>query len=342
MKISGLEKMIFDSLMSLEDVLKVLDSTNEKVILVVNDTKQLVGTLTDGDIRRGLLKFLKKSDSISEFMNTNPFFIYQGTKLELSQVPPDVFVIPVLAKDKKILDIQVLENQQDLSIKVALIMAGGFGKRLGAISKKIPKPMNEINGKPLLEWLILDLVESGIEKIYISVFYKKEIIKSHFGDGKALNCSIEYLEENEPLGTAGCLSLIKDRSQPIMMLNSDLVTTLDFQNLFKYHKKNNNSLTVSIREHTVHIPFGVFNLQSEKIKGLEEKPSKHFFINAGIYILEPEILDLVQPNTFVDITDIIENLIVRNIEIGAFFIHEEWIDIGFPKQLQKARSEFKR
>lgn len=330
--------------LDLESAIKILRKSQAKIIIVVDDRKRLLGTLTDGDVRRGLLSGLNMQDSIDRFANLNPIFVTDKEILEKKNIFQDLDIlhIPVINEEKKVVDILSSDLDEEGFVKHAVIMAGGFGKRLGDISKTIPKPMNKFEDKPLLEWIILDLITSGINKFYISVFYKKEIIKEYFKDGSQFGCEIVYLEEKEPIGTAGCLSLISDRNNPLLILNADLVTALDYKSLFNFHKKNNNSLTVSIRKHIVNIPFGVFDLEHETIKNLEEKPSRDYFINAGIYILEPELLDLVSPNTHMDMTELIEKLIADRIDISAFFLHERWIDVGIPEDLEFARTEFKK
>ena len=322
-------------------VMKLLNSSEIGIVVIADNEEKVLGTITDGDVRRGILNNLDTNSLAGQFMNRN--FIYvnedssdQEVEAKFQQHPIEqVIVLDKTGKFKNL----IFKNVPKFQIKSkAFILAGGLGSRLGDFTKDTPKPMLDVHGKPILEWIIKSVVEAGISEIYLSVNYKYEQIQNYFLDGADYNCQIEYVVEKERLGTGGSLSLISAQSDPLLVLNGDLLTTLNYSNLLSYHKKNNSDITICSRKYVHQIPFGVINSSNNEIISLKEKPSHESMINAGVYVINPTIIDMLAKNTYMDITEIIQVAINKQFRVINFPLHESWIDIGRPEELQKARS----
>lgn len=218
-------------------------------------------------------------------------------------------------------------------------MAGGFGKRLKPLTTKTPKPMLEVGGEPILEKTIKKFINSGFHNFYISTFYKSEVIKDYFQDGANWNISIKYIDEPKPLGTAGALSLLpyKEFNSPIIMINGDLITDLNIKNLLSYHNEQENMITIGAKKYDVQVPYGVIETVGYKVKSIIEKPTHYFFINAGIYVINPKIIDNLLINKKIDMPYWITRLMEKNININIFPIHEYWLDIGEKSQYEEAK-----
>ena len=234
------------------------------------------------------------------------------------------------------------EGKIEKTFCAAVIMAGGEGTRLRPFTESLPKPMIEINGIPLLERQVRRLAKIGIYKIYISVNYLGEIIKEHFNDGHDFGVFIEYLDENKKLGTGGALSLLPEleKSQSILVMNGDILTTSDFMNLFHFHQDHDATITISAINYHVDIPYGVIDFKGIEVIELLEKPSQSFFCNAGIYALSTDVLKEIPYNTFWNMTDVIDRCLNNKNKVAVFPVHEYWTDIGTPTDLEDARKEF--
>jgi NDP-sugar pyrophosphorylase family protein len=223
--------------------------------------------------------------------------------------------------------------------KTAIVMAGGEGNRLGPLTEKTPKPMLPVNGKPILEHIVRNLLGAGLQHIYLSVNYKADIIIEHFGDGRKFGISIEYLQEKEKLGTAGSLSLLPAiPDEPVLVMNGDVITSVDYSSFFAFHVKHRGVMTVAAMEYRVKVPFGTLQTANHFLLSVVEKPEVRFHCNAGVYALDPEALQYIPVNRAYDMTDLMSDLIHNGLPVSVFPIHECWMDIGRPEDLEKARA----
>lgn len=222
-----------------------------------------------------------------------------------------------------------------------VIMAGGLGTRMGELTRDVPKPMLDLGGKPVLERIVQAFVSYGFCDISISVNYKQELIRDHFGDGEAWGAQITYLEETERLGTAGSLSLLTDTPEhPIIVMNGDLLTSLNFESLLQFHAERKSPATLCVKECTYRLPFGVVNTFDSQVVSMEEKPLHNFYINAGIYVLDPSLLSFVPKNQYFDITTLFAGLIRDNVSVNSYVINEFWMDIGRYEDYEEACALF--
>ncbi len=249
--------------------------------------------------------------------------------------------LPILEDDGRLAGIHLLERliQPEVLPNAALILCGGRGTRLGSITQNIPKPMVKVAGRPILERLILHLVGSGVRQIFLAVNYLANVIEDHFGDGVAFGCEITYLRESEPLGTGGPLGMLKalQLDDPVIVMNGDLVTDFSVDGLVTSHTKSCNSITVGVKPYTHQVPFGCIQLNGSRIVSLIEKPVYKSIINAGVYVVEPSVIERAKIE-FRPITDFIEESLACGERVGAFEILD-WIDVGVPAELAKARGE---
>lgn len=332
---------------SLRDTIACIDRSTFQVALVQNNENMLVGIVTDGDIRRAILRGLDLSIEIKEVMNANPKTAHESATSEellrlmkkealhhLPLVNDDGFLVSLITLDELVGSIE--------KSNPVVIMAGGLGRRLYPLTEKTPKPMLLVGGKPILETILESLVSAGFNKFYIAVNFKAEKIKDHFGDGTKWGIDIEYIHENIRLGTAGALSLLPDLpSEPIIVMNGDILTNVSYDGLLQFHNQNRAVATMAVRKYDFEVPYGVVNLEGSTIKGIEEKPVQNFFVNAGIYVLSPEVLSHVPANEFYDMPTLFEKLIANdNKRVSAYPLREYWLDIGISDEFDKAQREW--
>jgi dTDP-glucose pyrophosphorylase len=325
---------------SLQVAMLKIDELGSQGLVVVDSQNRLVGTLTDGDIRRTLLSGGKITDVVADHCNRSPVFStlnidFNERRLLMSRLVLNL--LPIIDAQGRVIDVQ-LHREHGGPVTVTspvLILAGGRGARLGALTEKTPKPLLKIGGKPLLEILLSRLALQGIKRIYISIHYLGAEIKAAFGDGEKLGMEITYLEEQQPLGTAGSLGLLQDLDleQPLIITNADLIHNLDFRALLEFHSSHDFDFTLTTAKHVSSIPFGVVKVQNSQVKSIEEKPTREEFINAGIYVIEPKLLSKVQFNQRLEMTNLIEVLLFEKYRVGAFSIEGYWEDVGDPMTL---------
>lgn len=331
---------------TLLEAMSQMDREGVGALFILDENEAMVGMLTDGDVRRAILRSVPLSELISEMMNANFVYGQEGqTKASMINLMKKIHRrhLPVLNKDKKIIDIMLLDeldfNRNDTPV---VIMVGGSGSRLGSLTKNCPKPMLEVGEKPILETIITAFNQYGFYNVMLSVNYMSQVIEDYFGDGSKWGVEIQYLREQQPLGTAGGLSLLKKiPEKAFFVMNGDLLTGLNFQNLLEYHNDHAVHATVTVREYENQVPYGVVEIDGGYLVRIKEKPVHKQYVNAGIYILEPSCLDLIPINRAFDMTDLIESLIVRNHKVATFPIHEYWRDIGIAEELRLANEEYK-
>lgn len=330
-------------LLSAEDtVLSAIERLNEctaQIVLVTDKTGVLKGVITDGDVRRGLIKGLSLESPVLEIMRTEFVSVDEAAsdeEIEILARAQSVKQIPVLTSGGLVQRL-VMTSSADRQVKrpnKIIIMAGGLGMRMRPLTENTPKPMLRVGGQPILEIILRNLVQERFFDIMISVNYKKQVIMEYFGDGSKFGCSITYLEEDKRLGTAGALGLLNEQpSHPFLVMNGDLITSLSFDKLLDHHEENASKATICVRKHTVKVPFGVVEEADGRLVSLEEKPENKFLINAGVYAISPEILSSLPEGEAIDMPDFIEGIVKSGGNVGVFLVHEEWKDIGRPEDL---------
>jgi NDP-sugar pyrophosphorylase family protein len=307
----------------------------------------LLGVVTDGDIRRGLLNNLPLTESVSKVMNTSPTTAREGSsREELIDLMEklDILSVPLLDVSGKVIGLETLHGalHQPKYQNPVFIMAGGFGTRLKPLTDTCPKPMLHIGNKPILETVIRSFIKAGFVNFYISTHYMPEQIQAHFGDGSEMGVNVTYVHEEQPLGTGGALGLLpKDlpKDLPLIMMNGDVLTKVDFQRLLDFHVDNGADATMCVREYDYQIPYGVINGEGNKITSMVEKPVQRFFVNAGIYVVSPDVIASVPKNHRVDMPTLLEEHMNERDNVLMFPIHEYWLDIGRMDDFNRAQAD---
>lgn len=326
--------------------IEIIDKGAVQIALVVDESNRLLGTITDGDIRRGILKGLTLDDPVKLIMNPNPVVV--GEKYNREQVintmrSRKLHQIPVVDKYGKLLGIEILDELITIQRKDnwVVLMAGGLGTRLRPLTDNCPKPLLNVGDKPVLETILENFIEQGFFQFFISVNYKAEMIKNYFQDGSRWGVSIEYLHEDRPLGTVGALGLLPRLPQsPVIVMNGDILTKVDFNSLLNFHEEHQVYATMCVREYRLQIPYGVVKVDNYRLSSIEEKPVKRFFINAGLYVLNPTVLKYIQPNRYLDMPQLFKKLLRQQKETAIFPIREYWMDIGRIDDYEKANGEY--
>lgn len=331
---------------TIRDAIETIDRGAVQIALVVDEHQHLLGTLTDGDVRRGLLRGEALDSPVERVMNRSfrslPVDATEHEALALMR-RETLHQVPVLDEHGRIVQLYLLEDllRRESLPNTVVLMAGGEGRRLRPLTEDCPKPMLPVGGKPLLEIILEQCIDAGFEQYYISVNYLRNHVKDYFRDGTPWGIRIHYLEEEEPLGTAGALSLLPERpTNPILVINGDVLTRVNFSRLLHFHMENQAVATVAVREHLTEIPYGVIHIDGEQVHHIEEKPVMNHHITAGIYMLDPDVLDWVSPNEFLDMPDLIAQVIKNGQCVVAFPIHEYWRDVGHPETLERANGEW--
>ena len=325
--------------------LNQIKNYDDLTLFVYDENKRIIGSVTDGDLRRSLIKNKNFNQQVGDICNKNFSYLVESDEYQdLDKFKlKGIKLLPILNSNfliKKVLDLTKIKSILPLE---CVIMAGGRGKRLSPLTDKVPKPMLQLGNKPIIEHNIDRIISFGIKKIYISVKYLGEQIKSHFGDGSSKGIEIEYIWEDKPLGTAGSLSLInKLKNDNILLINSDLFTNVDFNKMYKSLLSNKADMVVASTKYKVDVPYAVFDhANNNKVSGFKEKPSYTYYSNAGVYIFKRKWISFIPKNSFFDITDLMELILNENKKI----IHEPilgyWVDIGSPNDYKNAKEQIK-
>ena len=331
---------------TIKEALEIIDSGAMQIALVVDDNDKLLGTLTDGDIRRGILMGLDLDSSIETIVFKEPAVAkISSTKEEILKIAlsKKLHQIPIVDDNGIVLDLKEIEELVEPKIKTnrVILMVGGLGTRLRPLTQDMPKPMLKVGNKPILQTIVEKFAEYGFVNITMCVNFNASIIRDYFGDGKEFGVNIDYVLEQKRMGTAGALSLLKERpSEPFFVMNGDLLTNVNFEHIFNYHMLNKATATMCVREYDYEVPYGVVKMNDNKIIEIAEKPVQKFFVSAGIYMLSPEILDLIPQDEFYDMPTLFEKAIAQDKNVISFPIHEYWIDIGRLEEYQKANEEY--
>lgn len=330
----------------ISEVIRAIDAGGIQIALIVDSKKRLLGTVTDGDVRRGILRGFPLTEKARRVMNKTPITANahdsQDKVLSLMK-SKTIHQVPLLDKKGVLIDIKILDElvQQTEKLNWVVLMAGGTGSRLKPLTDHTPKPMIEVGNQPILETILRNFIEHGFKKFYLSVNYKNEVLENYFGNGSKWGVSIRYIKEKTRLGTAGSLSLLPQKTNlPLIVMNADLLTNINFTQLLDFHGQNSSDATMCVREYDVQVPFGVVKIDKHHILKIDEKPSQRHFVNAGIYVLGPHALTQISKNAPMDMTTLFEKLIQKKRKVSAFPIREYWLDIGHMDDLKKAKHEY--
>ena len=333
---------------TIREAIAVIDSGQLQIALVVDERGRLLGTVTDGDVRRAILRGASLEAPVQEIMSTAPTTARESdsreTMLALSK-GKQVHQLPLLDESGCVVGLQTIDHilnakEQD---GIAVLMAGGPGSRLRPLTDTTAKPLLEVGQKPLLEIILESLIGHGFRRFYIAVNYKAEQVKDFVGNGERWGVDVRYLEEPERQGTAGALGLLPERpTAPFLVMNADLLTNINFGQLVAYHAEQKCMATLCVREQSTQIPYGVVEFDRNRFLSIQEKPVHKYFINTGIYVLNPEILDYVAPATYLDMPDLIETAQRDSHEMAVFPIREFWLDIGRHEDYESASGYYEK
>lgn len=339
------EKILIPPETTIMQTMNIIDQSSLQFAVVIDENMLLLGTVTDGDIRRGLLKGLPMDTPIQEVMNKFPVYEKVGknklyykefmSKLKLKQ-------LPIVNQEKQIQHIFFIDDIEEAFKKenTVILMVGGLGTRLRPLTDHVPKPMLKVGDKPILETIIDSFKGFGFTNFVLSVNYKKEMIKDYFQDGSHIGVNISYIEETKRLGTAGALSLLSAKpNHSFFVMNGDLLTKINYEQLLDFHNETNAIATMCVREYEYQIPFGVIETDSYHLLSIEEKPIHKSFVNAGIYVLSPEVLKFLPQNEFYDMPELFKKLIGLNQDVSVFPLREYWLDIGRMDDYEKANAD---
>lgn len=334
---------------TVREAIQIIDRAGLRAAFVIDEDWRLLGMVTDGDIRRGLLREVAMDQPVALVMNAHPL------TCPLERATPEH--VRVLLEQKQLLHMPVVDQGRLVDVIVAdalagkpryenpvFLMAGGFGTRLRPLTNDCPKPMLKVGEKPILQIIMESFIEAGFYRFYMSTHYLPEVIHNHFGDGSAWGVQIEYVHEAEPLGTGGALGLLPDSvgDEPLIMMNGDLLTRINFEQLLKFHQEHDAVATLCLREFEMQVPYGVLDIQDSCLVGMREKPTYRFNVNAGIYVVEASVRRQVQKGERLDMPTLLERQLAHGRTVAAFPIHEYWLDIGRVHDFERAQQDVTR
>lgn len=332
---------------SIIDAVKLLDREGGQICLIVDADGRLRGTVTDGDIRRGLLAGVTVGDPVTTVMNANPVTIRPGDnrKDAMGLLRRKLLRhVPVLDADGRVIGLETPEELQHSMRRPnwVVLMAGGEGQRLRPLTEEVPKPLIKVGGRPILETILLNFAAHGFTKFFISVNYMADQVISHFGDGSQWNVEIHYICEEQKMGTAGALSLLPEApTDNVFVMNGDILTNINLEEMLDFHQSRHVKATMCIREHVFNIPYGVIDVCGDGfLSRIEEKPVIKNHVNAGIYVISPEAIAMVPSGVSYTMPDLFRRLIEHGHSCGAFPLKDYWIDVGRFEDLDRANVEF--
>jgi len=326
--------------------MKIIDESSMQIALVVDSEDQLIGVVTDGDIRRGLLQGVNLDQPVDLIFNRTFTSVREdaGRDEILSAMHErKLRHIPVLDREGRIVDLKILDEMVQVPAKDhwVVLMAGGTGSRLLPLTEDCPKPLLKVGSKPLLETILENFIEYGFGKFYVSVNYKGEMIEAFLRDGRRWGIEIRYLREPMPMGTAGALSLIPERpADSLIVMNGDVLTKINVRHLLDFHQVHKAAATMCVKNYRLDVPYGVVKTDQHRLTGIDEKPSHRLFVNAGLYVLEPDVLRFIPERAPCNMPDLFERLIAEKCEVVVFPVREYWIDVGRMDDLERANGEY--
>lgn len=317
----------------------------DAIVFVVDEADHLIGSLTDGDVRRGLLRGLPLESRVEEFVQRNPKFIYKES-YSLGQIidfrSKNFKIIPVVDKDRKVVNVINFRHVRSYLPVDAVIMAGGRGERLKPLTDQTPKPLLNVGDKPIIEHNLGRLIQYGIDDFWISVRYLGDQIEQHLGTGTPMNVSIEYLWEDQPLGTIGAVANIDNfKHDYVLLTNSDILTNLDYEDFFLNFLETDADLSVVTIPYQVNVPYAVLETNNGHIVSFKEKPTYTYYSNGGIYLMKRSVMVKIPKNAFYNATDLMETLVKEKARVISYPLRGYWLDIGSPQDYQKAQEDIK-
>lgn len=336
----------------MREALALIERNGEGVALALDDDRRLVGIVTDGDIRRAILDNRDVTTTpVSDFLGHKPGRVWSKPLTAPADLAETDLVrlmtvrlvrhMPLVDGDGRVVGLALLEH---LSKPVetplhAVVMAGGFGSRMRPLTEDTPKPLLEVGHKPVIEHIVGQLRHAGVRNVSVTTHFHAEKIRQHLGDGSEFGIDVSYAHEETPLGTAGALAALRGGKEPLLVINGDILTAVDFRAMHHFHREQHSDITVGVRRYEVKVPFGVLEVEDTAVRKLVEKPSYSLFINAGIYLLEPAMLDLIPTDRRFDMTDLIQLRLDDGGTVTSFPIHEYWIDIGQLQDYMRAQAD---
>jgi dTDP-glucose pyrophosphorylase len=341
--VQSVKDILISPEISILEAMQNIEKGSAQIALVVDESQCLLGTVTDGDIRRGILRGKKLEDRVSSVMNATPLTFLEGSSQDAANIlmrEKMIHQLPDIDTRGRVVSLITLDAVlRDLKEDtLVVLMAGGLGSRLRPLTESTPKPLLPVGGRPLLEITIDNLARQGFVRFAISVNYKAEMFEEYFGTGQKLGVEIQYLHERERLGTAGALGLLSERPEaPLLVMNGDILTNIDARRLAQFHREQGAPATMCVREYEWKLPYGVVSMSEDgRMARFEEKPSRREFVNAGIYMLSPEVLDHIPVSGAIDMPTLINQLAERP---AVYPLHEYWLDIGQLDDLQRAQDD---
>ena len=330
-----------------------MEQNSAGIVLVLDESRRLLGTVTDGDLRRSLLAGFGLETLLTDLLRrkaaspyAKPVSVREGTpREEILRLMEERVIrhIPVVDAEGRV--VELVTGDQLIPHEViplqAVIMAGGYGKRLLPLTQNTPKPMLHVGEQPLMELMIGQLREAGIHRVNITTHFEPEKIRDYFGDGERFGVNLNYVSEERPLGTAGALRLIESNEEPLLIINGDILTKVDFRAMLSFHREHHADLTVGVRQFDFEVPYGVIDTDGARVIGVSEKPVYKFFVNAGIYLLQPALDRFIPADEHFDMTDLIQQLAAAGRTVVSFPIMEYWLDIGRHEDYAKAQEDVK-
>lgn len=338
---------------NLQGAIAQMNQNRLGIILVVDDHRRLLGTITDGDIRRAVLARIPLDAKVGAVLEKKADTPYakplSGKAGQDQQVYLDLLRehhlchLPIVNEENQVVALVASQEfmPQSLASLDAVIMAGGKGLRLMPLTENLPKPMLTVGEKPLLEIIIEQLRSEGIRQVNVTTHHKPEKIREHFGNGEDFGVALNYVSEDRPLGTAGALGLIADSKQTLLVINGDILTQIDFKAMLHFHREHKADLTVAVRTYDFQVPYGVIEGEGVHVIGVQEKPKYNLMVIAGIYMIEPRAQRFIPQGEHYHMTDLIERLLENGLNVVSFPIHEYWLDIGKPSEYRRAQEEIK-
>jgi dTDP-glucose pyrophosphorylase len=330
---------------TIKDAIEILEHGGSRIALVVSKDGVLEGTVTDGDVRRALINGRSLDCLISHVMNPKPLIAKTSDSREellIRMKNEKILHMPFVNDTNQLCGLETLQQliETQRYDNPVFLMAGGMGTRLQPLTKETPKPLLNVGSKPILENILEQFIKSGFHNFFISTNFKSEMIKEYFGDGTTWGVSINYIDEDEPLGTAGAIGLLPNNlpNMPIIMMNGDILTKVDFKHLLNFHNDQNGVATMCVREYEYQVPYGVVEIKKNHINNILEKPTHKYFVNAGIYVLDKSLIKKIDGKSKIDMPDFLMQYL-DNSNINAFPIYEYWLDIGHMSEYQRANQD---
>jgi dTDP-glucose pyrophosphorylase/CBS domain-containing protein len=349
---NDLDRLLIQPNATIRKAIEAIDRGGVGIALLVDDKHHLIGTITDGDIRRAILDGVDQDAPATVLLKYRPEEYRQPTAASVEATWSELLHlmqskairhVPLLDDEGQVLDLVLLSEliEQPEPSLAAVVMAGGYGARLRPLTEDVPKPMLPVGGRPLMERIIEQLQAAGIRRVNVTTHYKPGVIAEHFGDGRQFGVEIDYVNEEQPLGTAGALGLMETPEETLLAINGDILTQLNLRAMFDFHQEHGADMTVGVRKYEFQVPYGVIETEGVEVSHLVEKPSLGFFINAGIYLLEPIVHRYIPNGRRFDMTDLIDCLLADERRIISFPIREYWIDIGQREDYEQAQNDLR-